>query len=146
MAGSVLTAVSRSFYPTMGSSTLGGAASAASPFVGNSVVEASANTTISSPPSPEGGMAAADPHTQRAISVAATGKPLPFWIGLIIMLLAIGWLSQRFGTQGEDFRSIKVSAYNTIIISLTAIVGIAALKALFTRHPVPGLTSLINSV
>lgn len=40
---------------------------------------------------------------------------------------------------------IAFNAYNLVMITLMAIVGIALAKVVFTRFPVPGLTKLVLS-
>lgn len=83
-----------------------------------------------------------DAHTQRAIAVAGTGKPLPWWIALTVLLFGLMFLAKKLGTE-KDFSNIKLSVYNVLIISLAAIVGMSFWKVLFTRIPVPGLSAIV---
>lgn len=45
-----------------------------------------------------------------------------------------------------DFADIKPTVYNTLIVTVMAIIGIVLLKYIFTRWPVRGLSEVIQSV
>jgi hypothetical protein len=71
------------------------------------------------------------------------GHPVAWWVALIILLVALMWGSQRFGSEGENFKNIKLSIYNIVVISLAAVIGFAGLKMIFSRFTVPGLSDVI---
>ncbi len=45
-----------------------------------------------------------------------------------------------------DFADVKPSVYSFVVITLTAVAGIALLKWAMQRWPVPGLSDLVNAV
>jgi hypothetical protein len=75
----------------------------------------------------------------------ALGRPLGWWAVLVIMLVALMFIARRLG-GAEDFKSIRLSVYNVIVISLAAIIGITFFKVLFNRFRVPGLTEIVTAV
>ena len=78
-------------------------------------------------------------------SAGFLGQPLTVWAALIVVWLVLGVVARKAGSEGE-FSNVRVSAYNVLMITLAAIVGIVALKALLTRFRVPGLSPLIQAV
>lgn len=62
--------------------------------------------------------------------------------GVIFLALLVGlmFLAKRLGTD-ENFSSIKPSAYNVLTISLAALVGLPIWKYIFTRFPIPGIST-----
>lgn len=78
----------------------------------------------------------------RAFTVAATSNPLYGFVVLAVMLVGLSLLAQRVGTQ-EEFRNVRLSVFNVLVISLAAIIGIAFWKVLFTRFPVPHITPVV---
>lgn len=81
-----------------------------------------------------------------AVSGGALGKPFSWWFVLVAMLVALMYAAQRFGSQSEEFRTIRLSVYNVLVIALSATIGIAFFKVVFSRWQVPGLTPLILAV
>jgi hypothetical protein len=71
------------------------------------------------------------------------GHPVAWWVALIVLLVALMYGSQRFGSEGENFKNIKLSVYNIVVISLAAVIGFAGLKMIFSRFAVPGLSDVI---
>ena len=71
------------------------------------------------------------------------GHPVAWWVALIVLLVALMYGSQRFGSEGENFKNIKLSIYNIVVISLAAVIGFAGLKMIFSRFTVPGLSDVI---
>ena len=80
-----------------------------------------------------------------AAAVGLTGRPLNWWLVMFVMLILLMWGSKKLGTDG-DFGNIKLSAYNVLTIGLASIIGISFFKMLFTKIPVPGLTTLVMAV
>lgn len=75
----------------------------------------------------------------------AASKPLYGVAVLAALLVGLSLLAQRVGTQ-EDFREVRLSVYNVIVIGLAAIVGILFWKVLLTRFPVPHITPAVLAV
>ena len=73
-------------------------------------------------------------------------KPFSWWIAFAVALVVLMWGAQRFGSEGEDFKTIRLSFYNILVISLAAILGISLFKIAFTKINVPGLSPLIAAV
>ena len=62
---------------------------------------------------------------------ANTGPAPNFFVGLIVFavfLLVIMWVMHRFGPDDGEFKTIRASAYNVLLISLVAVVGIPVWK------------------
>lgn len=72
-------------------------------------------------------------------------QPLTWWVTMIILFIVLGFVAKKAGNAGE-FGNLKVSAYNILMITIAAIIGIAGLKVLFTKFPVPGITTLLGAV
>jgi hypothetical protein len=77
--------------------------------------------------------------------VAAASNPLYGIVVLAALLVGLSLLAQRVGTQ-EEFRNVRLSAYNVVVIGLAAIVGILFWKVLLTRFPIPHLTPAVLAV
>ena len=81
-----------------------------------------------------------------AVGSGFLSKPFSWWIAFAVALVALMWGAQRFGSEGEDFKTIRLSFYNILVIALAAILGISLFKILFTKIQVPGLSPLIAAV
>ena len=73
------------------------------------------------------------------------GQPITWWASLIVLFIVLGLVAKKAGNESE-FGNLKVSAYNILMITLASVIGIAGLKVLFTRFPVPGISTLIQAV
>lgn len=118
----------RNVYPTAPGGTLGAAAGGASlvttgPTAGNE--------------QPAG---AADAAPKGVI-----GQPLTWWATLIVLFVVLGFVAKKAGNESE-FSNLKLSAYNVLMITLAAIIGIVGLKALVAKLPIPGLSTVIAAV
>lgn len=119
----------RSVYPTAGGGTTASAAGA---------MTANTNTVI-----PDPATGAAMPTT--AVGVSPSGHTVWWWVGALVLLVAMVVIARKAGGE-EDFRNIRPTAYNFLTITLTAIVGIVALKTLAARYRVPGASDIILAV
>lgn len=82
-----------------------------------------------------------------APSKGLLGEPLSWWVVLLVLLVALMWAAKRVGdSAAEDFKSIKLSMYNIVVISIAAIIGLGFFKAVFNKWKIPGLTTFINAV
>lgn len=78
---------------------------------------------------------------QRALQVGLLGEPVRWWLALAFLLFGGMWVVNRFG--GGTFANIKFTLYNVIAVTLIAIVGPSIAKVVFTRFPVPGITTIV---
>jgi hypothetical protein len=90
-----------------------------------------------------------DPGTGNpAVTVASSGtaggspRTLGYWFGLVVLLLVMVFVARKAGGD-EDFRNIRPTFYNFLAITLTAVVGIVGLKAIFGKYHVSGLSDVI---
>ncbi len=81
---------------------------------------------------------------QDAAAVGATGKPFTWWAALAAVLVSLMYFSTKY--DDGQYANLRASAYNIFTITLAAIVGISLFKLLFTKFPVPGLSSVVLSV
>lgn len=86
------------------------------------------------------------PAVDYAAAVGMTGRPLNWWVMMLVLLVFLMWGSRKLGTNDGDFANIRLSAYNVLTIGLASIIGISFFKMVFTKVPVPGLTSLVLAV
>jgi hypothetical protein len=79
---------------------------------------------------------------QVAAAVGGSGNPLLAWGLLIVLLFALMFVAKRVGSEQSEFASIKMSFYNVLVISLAAVIGINFFKLIFTKFPVPGVSTI----
>lgn len=70
-------------------------------------------------------------------------SPASWWVGLIILLFALMWISERFGSEGAQFSNIKLTFYNAIVITLAVVLGMTLLKAGSSKYPNNPVSQLI---
>lgn len=105
--GGVNSIGARSIYPTAPGQTLGVAASAGS--VPDEVEDASS-------------------ENKTGLAASTGGHPIVWLIVILGILIGLGFLAKRFGTEGAGFSNIKLGFYNSVVIGLAAIVGINVAK------------------
>lgn len=135
----------RQLYPEAGGATVGVAASPLSPYAfgtrggssspANTLVDSGRGSAIVAGTAAQTGAAAG--------AVSATSHPITWLFVLAILLVALMWVAERFGSEKADFKNLKLSAYNIIVISLAAIIGINVFKAAFGRFHLDGLSDVI---
>jgi hypothetical protein len=141
MSTGVQTAAMRNMYPAMSGGTLGQQASASSPY------SQPAAPRGSKAPEANGGGPPVDDITARALQVSLAGKPLPFWLLFIGLIIALGFAAKKLpGVDAGNFKSIDVSFYNILVIAFAAMIGITFFKIVFTKWPVPGLSAFVLAV
>ncbi len=119
----------QNIYPSLGYETLGQMATGPDPG-----------------PLPEQiGAGTAGPDVERALTIGGQASPL---VGLFVFgLIATGLMfATRYMTPEEKPGSIKASALNALIIAAWAVAGIPVIKFLFTKVPVPGISTWVHSV
>ncbi len=77
-----------------------------------------------------------------AFAVGMSGHPLPWWIAILVLLVALSWGATKFdvGSNAPTYGNIRFSTYNIITIGLASVIFITLFKAIFTRWPIPGLS------
>lgn len=119
----------RSVYPTAAGGTTASAAAAMS---------ANTNAVV---PDPVTG----NPSPVTTTPIALSGHTVWWWVGLLGFLLAMVFIARKAGGP-EDFRNIRPTLYNGATITLTAVVGIVALKVLAVKFRIPGVSDLLLAV
>lgn len=72
------------------------------------------------------------------------GHPIPWWLGLIVLLVALKFFAERTSQEAE-FKGIKIGFYNIMVITLSAIIGLTLTKWVFGVYSVPGLTTIVET-
>lgn len=136
MFGSAInTATARDLYPDASGATTASIGSAATPYTTDASAAASSDTANANAPA-------------QATGRGIFGQPLSWFVVLIVLFFLLGWVGKKVGgREGETgVHNLKLSGYNILFITLAATIGLAALKVLFSKIPVPGLTPLLQSV
>jgi hypothetical protein len=130
----------RGLYPTAAGPTLGTRSTSLTPYdlqdEGGPASESGAIVD---------GNVTTDPGSAGVNSAGIIGQPLSWWFVLVALLVGTMFAAKKLGA-GEEFRNVKMSVYNVIVISLAAIIGIGFFKVAFNKFKVPGLTTFINAV
>lgn len=127
----------RNTYPTAGGATLGtasGGGTVATMYSADGIMD---EVTTAAP--------AASDSAAPAASGGLIGQPLTWWATLVALFFVLGFVAKRAG-QESDFSNIRLSAYNILMIAIAAAIGIGAMKVLFTRFQVPGLSTFIQAL
>jgi len=75
------------------------------------------------------------------------GEPFAVWLGMIGLLVLLGWFSSRPSTLGgANPAYIKIGGYNVLAVGISAAVFILLLKVLANRFPTPGFTDFANAL
>jgi len=131
----------RSVYGGMGGSTLGIRSTALSSqsLDRDSAGSASANLGAT------GGAVATGAATTAVVGGPFLGRPFSWFFVLIALLIGLMYTAKRFG-GGEDFRNVKLSTYNIVVISMASIIGIGFFKALLGKYKIAGLSDFVLAV
>jgi hypothetical protein len=92
-----------------------------------------------------GAMAAAMPMGATTPPGQPHRSPAMWWITLVILLVAIMWLAENFGSEGPYFSNIRLSVYNIFVLTLAIILGLTVLKAGARRYPNNAVSELITA-
>lgn len=85
-----------------------------------------------------------DAAQSQALTVGGQANPVIGAVVFLALIVGLGFLAKRIGSV-DDFKNIKVSPFNVLIISLAAIIGMPIWKWTFTRFPVPGVSTWVAS-
>lgn len=77
-----------------------------------------------------------------AREVAAKGNPLVWWGVLALLFVGLWYGSQKLGGI-EDFKNIRLTFHNVIIVTLCVIIGLPIVKFILIKFPVPGLSGVV---
>lgn len=136
----------RGIYPEAGGSTTGTRGSALTPYTAGGFKDmGSFDNSLAGRGS---SAASADPQTGSppATSGGVVGKPLTWWLVLVLLLVGLMFTAQRLHSEEGEFRTVKLSLYNILVITLSALIGFGVFKAIFGRFNVPGLSPYIAAV
>lgn len=75
----------------------------------------------------------------------ATGNVVPWWIGLIVLLVIVKFIAEKNDEAGE-FKNIRVGFFNIIIVTIMAIIGLTLMKWFFALYAIPGLSPIVEAV
>lgn len=92
-----------------------------------------------------GEAAAMSDDVQRAVMIGNQGSALSAFVVIVALLFILMFAAKRIGSEGE-FSNIKMSFYNVLVISFAAIIGIPIFKFVFTKIPIPGLSTYALAV
>ena len=109
---------------------------------GSPTLSTSATAGATRPGVDEGGEGGVPPELAGAFASIAVSRPIYGFLVLAGMLVLLGFAARKYGTV-EEFRDVRLSVYNVLIISLAAIIGINFWKIVFTKFPVPHITPVI---
>lgn len=119
----------RNVYPTLGTRTLGDIATGAE--VG---------------PPPEQVVSGGEARIQQALAIGERLSPIVGFGLFLALALLVAWAASRVATDTERVGLIRASAVNALVVSGFAIAGIPLWKWVFTRLPVPGVSTWVLSV
>lgn len=126
----VNTANLRNIYPSAVGNTIGQSGSAS-------------NQTAVSAGLPAKTQAAASAQ-DAALAIGGQANPVIGGIVFLALIVGLWFLAKYIGTV-DEFKNIRVSPYNVLIISMAAIIGMPVWKWFFTRFPVPGVSTWVAS-
>lgn len=117
-------------YPGMGGDSIGLQASAFTDY------------SASAPEMPmmSGAMSAAMPMPAPA---NGGSSPAVWWATIAILLFALMWAAERFGSEGPQFSNIRLSLYNMLILTFAVVLGMTLIKVPATKFPNNPVSQLI---
>lgn len=126
----------RNVYPDFPGPTSGLSVGAASAFDGNTGMDSDISSVSGAgAPAPASGV-------DRAVAVGSKAKPFHTLLVVGVIFVVIVVVLQRYG-GAEKYANIRASFVNGAIITITAIIGINIAKVVFTKVPVPGVSTLV---
>ena len=86
-----------------------------------------------------------DAETNAAVTVGGQANPAIGALVFIGLIVGLAFVAKRVGTE-TGFSNIRVSPFNVLVISLAAIIGVPVWKYVFTKVPVPGVSTWVQTV
>jgi hypothetical protein len=135
-------ATARDLYPDAPGSSTAQLGSAATPYTTDTSSAGGGGGSAVMQPAGAGGGASAP------VATSIGGKPLSWFVVLLVLFLALGYVGHKIGgREGETgVHNLKLSGYNILFITLAAMLGFAAFKVIFSKLQVPGLSTFVQSV
>lgn len=122
----------RNLYPAAMGRTVGQAGSA-----NNQSLQSQANGAT---PTTQG-----EHEVNQSLSVGGQASPVVGALVFVSLIVALGFLAKRVGSV-DEFRNIRVSPFNVLIISLACIIGVPVWKFALTKFPIPGVSTWVQTV
>lgn len=85
-----------------------------------------------------------DAAQHAALSIGGQANPVIGAVVFIVLIVVLAFAAKKFGTA-DEFKNIRVSPYNVLLVSMAAIIGMPVWKWAFTRFPVPGVSTWVAS-
>jgi hypothetical protein len=70
-------------------------------------------------------------------------SPAMWWLMLVILLVALMWAAEHFGSEGPYFSNIRLSVYNIVVLTFAVVLGLTVLKAGAQKFPNNAVSELI---
>jgi hypothetical protein len=121
----------RNVYPTMGARSLGDIAT---------------GETLGPPPEAVAAAGAAEAQVTQALAIGQRMSPAVGFLVFVVVAVGAAILAQRIATDTERAGLIRASAVNALTVSALAVAGIPIWKWVFTKLPVPGVSTWVLSV
>jgi hypothetical protein len=86
----------------------------------------------------------ADAQTHQALTIGGQANPVIGGIVFLALIVGLSFLAKRVGSV-DEFKNVRVSPYNVLIISMATVIGMPVWKYLFTRFPIPGVSTWVAS-
>ena len=118
----------RNIYPTAPGDTLGNYVTVADPDDTAESVTTRSNEEV-----------------EQALTIGGQANPLTGMLVFGALVVVLMLIAQRMG-DADEFRNLRLSAYNVLITSLIAVAGIPVWKTVFTKVKVPGVSTWVLSV
>lgn len=70
------------------------------------------------------------------------GNPVIAWVAVLVFLLVLKFAAEH-NSEEKEFASIRVGFWSVLVITITAILGLNAMKWIFGTWHVPGASALV---
>jgi hypothetical protein len=112
--------------------------------LGHTIGQAGSANNQSAIPTVNNNPTNADVATHAALTVGGQANPVIGGIVFLALIVGLSLVAKRVGSV-DEFKNIRVSPYNVLIVSMAAIIGMPVWKYLFTRFPIPGVSTWVAS-
>lgn len=83
-----------------------------------------------------------DPSTNGAAAAAPRSGLLIGFLTFAVLLFGLMFVAKKTG-EGDEFKNVKASLYNVVVIGLAAIVAIPVFKMITGRFQIPGVSAWV---
>lgn len=112
--------------------------------LGNSIGQAGTAGNKTAVPTTSTAPTNVDTATSNALSIGGQANPVVGGLVFLALIVGLWFITKRFGTV-DEFKNLRVSPYNVLIVSMAGIIGMPIWKWFFTRFPVPGVSTWVAS-